>query len=172
MVFSLNPCLKRTMDNFTAKLEIIGINPFVPVPENVLDSLMAAAGKNKGPIPIKGTINGVEFRQTLVRYQGAWRLYVNTTMLKNSPKRIGEVVQLVVAFDSSDRSIHPHPKLLQALEQNKQAKEKFDTLIPSLQKEIIRYISFLKTEESIDRNVAKAIDFLLGKGPFVGRKTP
>lgn len=160
------------MHSFTTQLEIIGINPFVPVPENVLKSLMVAAGKSKGPIPIRGTLNGVEFQQTLVRYQGAWRLYVNTTMLKNSPRRIGEMIQLTVAFDSANRSLYPHPKLLQALEQNKQAKEKFDTLIPSLQKEIIRYISFLKTEASIDRNVAKAIDFLMGKGSFVGRKTP
>lgn len=160
------------MPSFAAPLEIIGINPFVPVPDNVLDSLLSAAGKNKGPIPIKGTINGVAFRQTLVRYRGAWRLYVNTTMLKNSPKRIGEIVQLVVFVDSGDRSIHPHPKLLYALEQNKQAKQKFDSLAPSLQKEIIRYISFLKTETSVDRNVAKAIDYLLGKGSFVGRKTP
>lgn len=157
------------MHRFTAKLEIIGINPFVPVPENVLGALISAAGKNKGPIPIKGSINGVEFQQTLVKYQGAWRLYVNTNMLKNSPKRIGEVVQLIVFFDPSDRSIRPHPKLIQALEQNKQAKEKFDTLSPSLQKEIVRYISFLKTETSIDRNVAKAIDFLMDKGSFVGR---
>ena len=160
------------MFSFTAKLEIIGINPFVPVPNNVLDALTSAAGKNKGPIPIKGTINGIAFQQTLVRYHGAWRLYVNTNMLKSSPKRIGEVIELMVAFDSSDRSIHPHPKLLQALKQNKQAKDKFDTLTPSLQKEIIRYISFLKTRASIDRNVAKAVDFLLGKGSFVGRKTP
>lgn len=160
------------MNHFTAQLEIIGINPFVSVPENVLNSVMFAAGKNKGPIPIKGTINGIEFQQTLVKYQGAWRLYVNTSMLKNSPKRIGELVQLTIVFDSSDRSLSPHPKLLSALGQNKQAKDKFDTLTPSLQKEIIRYISFLKTEASIDRNVAKAIDFLLGKGPFVGRKVP
>lgn len=160
------------MPSFAAPLEIIGINPFVPVPDNVLDSLLSAAGKNKGPIPIKGTINGIPFRQTLVRYRGAWRLYVNTTMLKDSPKRIGEVVQLVVFVDSGDRSIPPHPKLLRALEQNTQAKEKFDSLAPSLQKEIIRYISFLKTEASVDRNIAKAIDFLLGKGSFVGRKTP
>ncbi len=159
------------MHRFIAQLEIIGINPFVPVPEDVLDALTSAAGKNKGAIPIKGNINGIEFQQTLVKYQGAWRLYVNTTMLKNSPKRIGEMVQLAVLFDPGDRSIPPHPKLIQALEQNKQAKEKFDTLAPTLQKEIVRYISFLKTETSIDRNVAKAIDFLMGKGSFIGRKT-
>ncbi|GGG73053.1 hypothetical protein GCM10007415_00480 [Parapedobacter pyrenivorans] len=159
------------MYEFTAILAIIGINPFVFVPEHVLNSVRQQAGKEKGPIPITGTINGVAFQQTLVRYRGAWRLYVNTEMLKNSPKRIGETVELTVSFDPADRTIRPHPKLIAALDQNKKAKEEFAALVPSMQKEIIRYISFLKTESSIDRNVAKAIDFILGNGPFIGRKT-
>ncbi len=159
------------MWKFTAKLEIIGINPYVSVPEKILTAVKAQAGKDKGPIPIEGTINGNPFRQTLVRYSGAWRLYVNLEMLKNSPKRIGETVVLAIAFDPADRSIHPHPKLVAALAQNKQAKERFNALAPSKQKEMVRYISFLKTEASIERNVAKAIDFLLGNGPFIGRKT-
>ena len=156
---------------FTANLEIIGINPFVFVPEKILESVQLQAGKDKGPIPIKGTINGVAFRQTLVRYGGAWRLYVNTMMLKNSPKRIGEAIHLTVSFDPADRSIGPHPLLIEALEQNRKAKEKFDALVPSQKKEIVRYISSLKTEASVARNVAKAIDFLLGNGPFIGRRT-
>ena len=39
-------------------------------------------------------------------------------------------------------------------------------------KEIVRYIDGLKTERSIDRNVERALDFLLGKGRFVGRDRP
>src|SRR5690606_18298578 len=84
-------------------------------------------------------------------------------MLKDSPKRIGETVALKIGYDPTDRSIRPHPKLVEALSQNKQAKERFDALSLYLQKEIIRYISFLKTEASVERNVAKAIDFLMGR---------
>ena len=51
-----------------------------------------------------------------------------------------------------------------------EAKSAFDNLSPSSQKEIVRYISQLKTEPGIDRNVEKAIAFLLGKGRFVGRE--
>ena len=160
------------MCKFTAELEIIGINPFVFVPENVLNTVLLQAGRNKGPIPIRGTINGVSYQQTLVRYRGDWRLYVNTAMLKNSPKRIGEQVELTVSFDPADRSITPHPKLVEALRKNKAAKTKFDSLAPSLQKEIVRYISYLKTEASVDRNVARAVDFLLGNGSFAGREKP
>ncbi|WP_245545484.1 YdeI/OmpD-associated family protein [Fluviicola taffensis] len=45
----------------------------------------------------------------------------------------------------------------------------FRGLTPSLQNEIVRYIANLKTEESVERNVIKAINFLLGKERFIGR---
>jgi hypothetical protein len=154
---------------FKAKIEIIGINPFVFVPKVILEELFREFGKDKGPIPIKGTINGKDYKQTLVRFNGEWRLYINTSMLSKSPKRIGEEVEITVEVDSSDRTIHPHPKLIQALKDNAQANEVFISLQPSLQNEIVRYIANLKTEESIDRNVIKAINFLLGKERFIGR---
>ena len=160
------------MLKFTAEIEIIGINPFVFVPDSVLTAIFEQAGKNKGAIPVKGLINGRPYKQTLVKYSNFWRLYINTLMLKDSPSRIGEVIELAIEFDSSDRTIATHPKLLKALVHNPEAKTIFENLSPSLRKEIVRYISYLKTEDSVDRNVVKAIDFLLGKGRFVGRDHP
>lgn len=158
------------MEFFTSKIEKIGINPFVYVPNHILNKLFKQNGKDKGPIPIKGLVNGDSYQQTLVKYRGVWRLYINAGMLKNSPERIGETIEVGLAFDPSDRSVKPHPRLVEAMNRNPSAKEKFEALTPSLQKEIIRYISFLKTEKSIDRNVSKAINFLLGKESFIGRK--
>jgi hypothetical protein len=155
---------------FSAVIEIIGINPFVYLPENVLKSVFIQSQKDKGGIPVKGAINGKGFKQTLVKYGGEWRLYINTTMLKNSPKRIGELVELSVEFDPIERVIEPHPTLIQALKNNKQAKQTFDILPPYLQKEIVRYISSLKSDNSIDRNVERAIGFLEGKNKFIGRE--
>lgn len=160
------------MFTLKAEIQIIVGNPYVSVPEDVLKGLFAQAGKDKGHIPIKGTINGKEYKQTLVKYSGQWRLYINMEMLKNSPRRIGEVVHLTVVFDPADRTLAPHPKLARALEANPEAKAVFDGLSKSIRQEIIRYISFLKTESSIDRNVDRAISFLLGKGRFVGRNLP
>lgn len=160
------------MHKFKAELKIIGINPFVFVPVKILTAIFKQANKDKGAIPIRGTINSKPYRQTLVRYSGEWRLYINTSMLKNSPKRIGEVVELTIEHDNSDRSIEPHPKLIAAFKQNKEAKKVFDQLTASRRLEIVRYISFLKTEESVDRNIIKAINFLLGKERFVGRDKP
>jgi uncharacterized protein YdeI (YjbR/CyaY-like superfamily) len=61
---------------------------------------------------------------------------------------------------------------LKALNENPEAKRLFDGLPASRRKEIVKYISFLKTEKSIEKNVDRAMKFLLGKGRFIGRDKP
>lgn len=160
------------MTKFTATIDIIGINPFVLLPDAVLTKIFKQAQKDKGPIPVRGTIDGHPYIQTLVRYSGRWRLYINGSMLKASQKKVGDKVTLHIEFDPEVRSIPIHPKIIKALSKNKRAKSVFESLPPSRQKEIIRYLSFLKTEISVARNVDRVIQFLLGKSRFVGRDKP
>lgn len=160
------------MHNFTAIIEIIGVNPYVFVPEPILLDLFAKAGKSSGPIPIRGSINGRPYRQTLVRYSGDWRLYINTAMLKDSPKRIGELIDISVDIDVESREIAPPGSFVQALQHNTAAKAVFDTLPASRRLEIVRYLANLKSEAARERNISKAINFLLGKERFVGRDAP
>ena len=160
------------MNKFKATLSLIGINPFVFVPQQILDTIFLEAKKNKGPVPVCGTINGKKYNQTLIRYSGEWRLYINTIMLSDSPKRIGEIIEVTIKFDTRLRTIKPHPKLIIELNKHKDAKKNFDNLPPSRQKEIIRYISNLKTEQAVQANIKKAIGFLKGKNRFIGRDTP
>lgn len=158
--------------SFQAELQIIDINPYVTVPEPVLAELFDAAGRTQGPIPIRGSINGRPYQQTLVRFRGAWRLYVNMLMLDDSPRHVGETLEVDVAYDPSDRSLEPHPKFAAALQDNVKARQVFEGLTPSKQQEIIRYISNLKTDAAVDRNVERAIGFLLGENRFLGRDEP
>ena len=157
---------------FDAELEIIGINPFVSVPEPILEAIFDAAGKRTGPIPICGTVNGSDYQQSLVRYGGAWRLYVNTTMLKDSPRRVGERLTLTVAHDPIGRAPPASPAFERALAEHPAAKATFDGLRPSRQREIVRYIASLKSPASVERNVARAIAFLTGDGRFIGSEKP
>lgn len=157
-------------NQFTAKLEIIGINPFVFLPNEILNELFETSGKNKSPIPVKGTVNGKEFRQNLMKYLGEWRLYINLTMLKDSPKRIGEMLEIFVEFDNSDRTISIHPDLEKAIRENPEALQNFENLIPSRRLELVRYINNLKTESSIQRNIEKIILHLIGETDFFGKK--
>ena len=156
----------------SAVIKIIGVNPFVYLPPDVLEFIFARAGKDKGKIPVRIKIDGHAFIQTLVKYSGHWRLYLNTPMRKAAKKEVGDSADFEIAFDPKKRVIKRHPAFLKALKQKKGAKKIFDQLPPYRQTEIIRYISFLKTEESVNRNVIKVIDFLLGKGKFTGRDSP
>lgn len=160
------------MHHFKATIEKIGINPFVYVPELILKEIIARAGKDKGHIPVCVLINNNRHNQTLVRYSGDWRLYINTTMLKNSPKRVGEIIDIAIEFDPEERIIIPHPEFIRALDKNREAKKVYEGLSSSRQKEIIRYISNLKSAESVTKNIQKAIGFLTGKNRFVGRDRP
>ncbi|WP_343658628.1 YdeI/OmpD-associated family protein [Chryseobacterium sp.] len=156
-------------NRFTATLEIIGINPFVFVPEEILDTIFEKSGRNKSPVPVKGTVNGKEFKQNLMKYLGEWRLYINLIMLKNSPKRIGEVIEVVLEYDNSDRSISIHPQLEKAIKESSLATKNFEKLIPSRRHELIRYINNLKTEAGIQRNIEKIISHLHGETDFFGK---
>lgn len=164
----ISPIMKNT--TFIATLEIIGINPFVFVPQEVLEAIFEASGRNKSPIPVKGTVNGKKFQQNLMKYLGEWRLYVNLTMLKNSPKRIGETLEITLEYDDADRSILIHPQLEQAIKGSVRAASNFEKLIPSRRNELIRYINNLKTEASIRRNIEKIIRHLHGETDFFGKK--
>ena len=160
------------MHSFTAKIYIIGINPYVVPPVKVTTLLLQQAGKTKGPIPVNGVLNGHKFTQTLVKFQGKWRLYLNTPMRKKAGIDVGDMAIVKIEFDPKERTTPMHPKLKSALQKNKAAKSVFDRLIPSRQKEIKRYINNLKTEISAEKNIARSINFLLEKERFIGRDKP
>ena len=160
------------MNSFSAKIFKIGVNPYMLIPSPVLKEIFKQAGKNKGPIPVRGELNGHKFIQTLVKFSGKWRLYLNTPMRKAAGIDVGDLASVKIEFDPDPRIIRIHPKLKLALEKNKKAMTAFSQLPPSRQKEIVRYIGALKTDESIDKNVRRAINFLTGKERFVGREKP
>ena len=160
------------MFKFKDHIKIIGINPYVSVPDRILKKIFEQAGKDKGHIRIKGTVNGDAYKQTLVKYSGEWRLYINTTMLKDSPKRIGEKIELTVEFDREEKVVSVSPEFEKALKKDKAAKEVFDALTPSRRNEIVRYLANLKSKETLDRNIVRAINFLHGKERFMGRDKP
>ena len=163
---------QNSIQKFKASIHVIGINPFVFVPPKILQAIFKQAGKDKGHIPIKGAINGKPYKQTLLRYSNEWRLYINTSMLKNSPKRIGELVEITIAFDGESRDIEMPVDFTVALKANKEAALVFEQLTAYRKKEIVRYLANLKTKESLERNIVKAINFLTGKEKFAGREKP
>lgn len=158
-------------DTFTTKIDIIGVNPFVRPPDEMLHEIFNDAGKDKSPIPVRGTINGVPFQQSLVRYQGDWRLYINNVMAKNSGLKysgsisaiVGSQVQVRLEYDGEPVTYSMVPAFQEALDGDERARNAYDLLTPGRQKEILRYLSFMKTEASLRRNVDRILKHLRGE---------
>src|SRR6266700_3446541 len=98
------------MQSFSAKILIIGINPYVLLPESVLAYLFEKAGKQKGAVPVYIVINEQKFIQNLVKYSGKWRLYLNTPMRKAAAKDVGETIAINIDYDNEKRITPMHAK--------------------------------------------------------------
>jgi len=157
------------MKSFSAKIQIIGVNPYVLLPADLLKYIFQKAEKDKGAIPVKLKIAVEDFIQNLVKYSGKWRLYLNGPMRKAAGKDVGDVIEIKIDYDPKERTTPIHSMLKKAFKENKEAKTAFDKLSLSRQKEILRYINNLKSEESVEKNIKRAIDHLINSGSFVGR---
>src|SRR5688572_23916816 len=116
------------MTSFSGKIDIIGINPYIEVPEKVLITLFKAFGKEKGPIPVLGKLNGKPFIQNVVKYKGVWRLYLNNIMREGTGLVVGDVGKVQIAYDPKPRIVPPNESLLKKLNKNKKAKVAFEKL--------------------------------------------
>ena len=104
---------------------------------------------------------------------GSFYLYLHGDVRKASNTKVGDAVTVDVSFDKDYRSgpAHPMPDWFQnALNKNPVAKINWEQLIPSRQKEILRYFSWLKSPEAKERNLEKALHVLNGReGRFMAR---
>ena len=159
---------------FRSLIEINNINPYVLV------SAKRAACLQKGwrkPLPVRVRVNGKPEKPWRINLMpvgdGSFYLYLHGDVRKASGTKVGETVNLELEFDDEYRSGPAHRMPLwfsAALNRNRSASRAWSELIPSRQKEILRYFSWLKTPEAQARNVRRAMHVLSGgKGRFMGR---
>ena len=145
--------------SFKAIIYKAGINPCVDVPGKITVTMKAV----KGFIPIKGTINGQAFVQTLVPVKNApYRLFVNGPMLKDSGTKPGDTARFSIEPDLSPREEPFPPGLKKSLVNNGLLVE-FNHLTESRKKEVLRYLNHLKTKASLQKNIEKVINQLQEK---------
>jgi hypothetical protein len=96
---------KQPLHVFSATIRKIDINPYVKVPGPILQKLQQAAQKAKGPIPVRGTLQGKPFSTNVVRFRGLWRLYLNTPMRRAAGVDVGDDVTVGVRFDPVPRTV-------------------------------------------------------------------
>jgi hypothetical protein len=152
--------------HFRAKMRIRIGNPYVLISADRAKAIRSGWRK---PMPVLVKINGKPtppWRINLMPIgDGRFYLYLHGDVRKASATKVGDTVDVDVRFDPKYRNgpMHPMPTWFQKpLDANPKARHGWDMLIPSRQKEILRYLSWLKSEEARERNVAKAIRVLSG----------
>ncbi len=91
----------------------------------------------------------------------------------HSGTKVGDEVSVHLSFDESYQSGPPYPMppwFSVPLSKNEKAQTAWNNLSPSRKKEILRYFSWLKSNEAQERNVTRALLVLSGnEGKFMAR---
>jgi hypothetical protein len=135
------------------------------------------ASKRRKPIPVRVRVNGKPEKPWRINLMpvgdGSFYLYLHGDVRRESNTKVGDTVTVELEFDDQYKNGPMHSMPLwfsDALDKNRNAKRGWSRLIPSRQKEILRYFSWLKTTEAQVRNAQRAIHVLSGsKGRFMGR---
>jgi hypothetical protein len=159
---------------FRAPIEINKINPYVRVGAE----LAARLKPNwRRPMPVRIQVNGkpdIPWRINLMPVgDGSFFLYLHGQVRKESGTSVGDVVSLTMEFDDDYKGgpIDPMPPWFgDELRRNPTAQRGWDSLPPSRQKEILRYLVRLKSSQAQQRNVQRALHVLAGgKARFMAR---
>lgn len=159
---------------FRGAIEMNGINPFVLV------SAARAARLQKiwrKPLPVLVRVNGKPEKPWRINMMpvgdGSFYLYLHGDVRKASGTKTGDSVTIEVQFDEAYKNgpMHPMPSWFRAaLAKNSRARKTWAAQSPSRKKEMLRYLSRLKSAEAQARNLERAIHVLGGgKARFMGR---
>jgi len=151
---------------FRGVIKIRGINPYIHVNAKIAGRLKKDWRK---PLPVSIRINGEPKKPWRINMMpardGNFYLYLQDTVRKASGTKVGDRVAVELSFDDAYRSgpAHPLPGWFRAaLAKNPSAQKAWNTLIPSRQKEILRYFAALKSPEAKARNLKRAMEALSG----------
>lgn len=153
--------------SFPSTIQIRDGNPYVLVNAKRVQTLKKHWRK---PMPVLIQINGQPTKPWRINMMpvgnGDFYLYLHGDVRKASHTKVGDRVNVDIHFDTAYRNgpMHPMPSWFQKeLDTHAKAKKAWDALIPSRKKEILRYFSWLKSQEARTRNVERAIRVLSGK---------
>lgn len=159
---------------FTAVIQLKGINPYV-----VVSAARASRIKPgwKRAMPVLIQINALPDPAWHINMMpvgdGSFYLYLDAKVRQASDTGVGDKVEVTIDFDEGYRGGPQHdmlPDLASQLAEQTAARETWDSLAPSLQKEILRYLAALKSDAARQRNVQRAMRVLGGaKERFMAR---
>ena len=114
----------------------------------------------KARVPVRGTINGVEYRSSLMPMGGCHRMVVNRELRQAAKVKAGDTVKVVMERDGAERIVTSPALLKVELKKNKTATANWEKYSYTHRKEMARSITKVKQEETRVRRLAKVMDVL------------
>jgi Domain of unknown function (DUF1905)/Bacteriocin-protection, YdeI or OmpD-Associated len=136
---------------FAGKIYKIGIIRYVDVPLETCRELECRGSA----VPVRGTVDGVPLRTTLVsRGNGAYRLAIHGDIRKKLRMDTGAVVEIALEIDYEPREPALPPAMVVALRNAPKAQANFRAMTTALRRQIVRYITSVKQQSTLERRVA------------------
>jgi hypothetical protein len=114
--------------------------------------------------PVRGTVNGVEFRSRLAVYGGATYLGLRAEIREAAGLDVGDPVHVVLERDDAAREVELPPALAQALDADPDAKTAFGALSFTHRREYAEWVGEAKRDDTRQRRVAQTLEKLRGGG--------
>jgi hypothetical protein len=127
----------------------------IEIPPKIVEAL----GAGKRP-PVRLTINGYTYRSTVAVMGGKHMVGVSAEVREAANVAGGEIVDAEIALDAAPREVKVPSELRKAFASNAAARRAFENLSNSKKQLYTLPIEKAKTNETRERNVAKAISAL------------
>ena len=151
-----------TMTHHKFKVKLLGVQgmetaAFKP-PFDVVEVF-----QRKGRVPVKGTINGFPFRSSLMNMGEGHMMVVNATLRAGAKCQAGDTVSVVMELDEEARKVELPAYLKTILSSDPKAKETWEKLSFTHQKEHVRAIKDAKRPETREKRIAAMLGMLRTK---------
>jgi hypothetical protein len=138
------------MEVFAGRIYKVGIIRYVDVPKEISKEIEATAAH----VAVRGTVEGVPLVTTMVsRGKGCHRLAIHGDIRKKLRVDAGAVVEIALERDEESREPILPPALVVALRQSPEAQEQFRGMTVALRRQIVRYITAVKQQATLERRV-------------------
>jgi len=146
---------------FSGRVYKLGLIRYIDVPSDISRAL----GEGATHVPVEGEVEGTPLRTTLVsRGKGCYRLAIHGDIRKRLKVDAGTVVEVALCRDEASREPVLPLAMALALRNAPRAQAEFRRMTTALRRQIVRYVTQVKQQATLERRVAALMRSLEKRG--------
>jgi hypothetical protein len=139
---------------FSGRIYKVGLIRYVDVPAEITRKISA----REAHVPVRGTVEGVSLRTTMVsRGSGCHRIAIHGDIRKKLRVDAGALVEIAIERDEEPREPILPPFLVLSLRNAPKAQAAFRNMTTALRRQIVRYLTAVKQQATLERRVTKFV---------------